>query len=188
MRVVAGSAKGRRLVAPGGDHTRPTADRVREAIFNSLGGLIELDGAMVVDLFAGTGALGIEALSRGAAHATFVDHDRHARRAIAANLAATQLAHLATVRGGEALALLAGLDSTPACRIESTSNRADGMAFDLAFCDPPYRFDRWSELLAALRAGLGVLESDRDLDLPPPWRLVRSKRYGSTVISFATQE
>ena len=76
IRVVAGSAKGRRLEAPVGDITRPTPNRVREAVFNSLYSLGAIEGARVVDLFAGTGALGIEALSRGAAEATFVEHDR----------------------------------------------------------------------------------------------------------------
>jgi hypothetical protein len=73
---VAGSARGRRLIAPTGERTRPTSDRVREAVFNSLGSQGVLDAAFVVDLFAGTGALGIEALSRGAEHAWFVEHDR----------------------------------------------------------------------------------------------------------------
>lgn len=171
MRVVAGTAKGRRLVAPAGDRTRPTADRVREAIFNSLAGQVDLVDATVVDLFAGTGALGIEALSRGAAHVTFVDHDAAARRAVTANLDATGLADRAVVRGGDALAALGALEPV-----------------DVAFCDPPYRFDRWDELLGALRAGVAVLESDRDVVLVPPWRLARVKRYGSTVITFATQE
>jgi 16S rRNA G966 N2-methylase RsmD len=90
---------------------------------------------------------------------------------VAANLAATGLADRAVVRGGDALAALGGLDRV-----------------DVAFCDPPYRFDRWDELLGALRAGVAVLESDRDVVLLPPWRLARVKRYGSTVITFATQE
>lgn len=171
MRVVAGRAKGHRLVAPPGDRTRPTADRVREALFNSLSGLLDLHAMTVADLFAGTGALGIEALSRGAAHATFVESDAAARRAIAVNLAVTGLGAQATVRGGDALDQVRSLDPV-----------------DLAFCDPPYRFERWGELLGHLQAGVVVLESEREPALGPTWRLVRTKRYGSTLITFATQE
>src|SRR5205814_2490034 len=89
MRVVSGSAKGRRVQAPKGTQTRPTSDRVREAVFNTLGSLGGIEGATVADLFAGSGALGIEALSRGAAHVTFVDRDRDAIATIKANLATT---------------------------------------------------------------------------------------------------
>src|SRR3954452_20915171 len=92
MRVVAGTARGRPLRAPRGNDIRPTSDMVREAIFNSLTSMDAIADATVYDLFAGTGALGIEALSRGAAHVTFVDHDRTAIAAIEANLAATGLA------------------------------------------------------------------------------------------------
>jgi 16S rRNA (guanine966-N2)-methyltransferase len=169
MRVIAGSAKGRRLVAPPGVATRPTGDRVRGAIFNALGSLLDLDGRRVLDLFAGSGAMGIEALSRGAAHATFSDTDRAARRAIEANLAATGFADRATVLAQEALAVA-------------------GTAADVAFCDPPYRFDGWPRLLAALAADLVVIESDRELEVAPPWRLSRVKAYGTTVVSFAIKE
>ena len=89
MRVVAGEARGRRLVAPEGSKTRPTLDRVRESMFNSLGSLDAVDGARVLDLFAGSGALGIEALSRGATSCVFVDHGRDARNAISVNLETT---------------------------------------------------------------------------------------------------
>ncbi len=102
MRVIAGTRGGRRLVAPDGADTRPTADRVREATFNALASLDALVDAEVVDLFAGSGAMGIEALSRGAAHATFVDDDRRAIEAVEANLAATGLADRATVVRGPA--------------------------------------------------------------------------------------
>src|SRR5947207_548827 len=92
MRVVGGMAGGRRLRSPAGRSIRPTSDRVREAVFNVLTSLGEVEGATVVDLFAGTGALGIEALSRGAAHATFVDRDPVAVATIRDNLAAVGLA------------------------------------------------------------------------------------------------
>src|SRR5918998_3417279 len=95
MRVIAGRWGGRRLQAPPGDATRPTSDRVREALFSILGARV--DDARVLDLFAGSGALGIEALSRGAASATFVDHDPDALAAVRANLDGTGLADRATV-------------------------------------------------------------------------------------------
>src|ERR687892_855757 len=97
VRVVGGSARGRTLVAPPGGRTRPTSDRVREAIFNALWSRGAVEGARVADLFAGSGALGVEALSRGAAHATFVDSDRAARAAIHRNVETCGVADRATI-------------------------------------------------------------------------------------------
>src|SRR3954451_2504981 len=107
MRVVAGEARGIRLVAPKGLDIRPTSDRVREAVFNALGSLGAVEGATVVDLFAGTGALGIEALSRGAAHATFVDRDRIAVDTVRRNLDATKLGDQATIVRADVMAFVA---------------------------------------------------------------------------------
>jgi len=170
VRVIAGVARGRRLIAPEGDDTRPTGDRVREATFNALHSLGALDGATVVDPFAGSGALGIEALSRGAAHATFADTDRRAIRAIETNLAATGLGERATVRTEAAERLISGA-------VEA------GERWDLALLDPPYAFDRWDELLLVLPADLAVIESDRAIDPPIGWRVVRQRRYGTTLVS-----
>jgi 16S rRNA (guanine966-N2)-methyltransferase len=168
VRVVAGSAKGRRLVAPVGRDTRPTGDRVRESIFNALFSLDAVDGVSVLDLFAGSGALGIEALSRGAAHCTFVEPARPALDALRANLVATGLAAQATVVTATAEAYLA--------------RRPDPV--DVALCDPPYAFDGWPELLATLPAALVVCESDRPIDPGQGWRVVRTRRYGGTVVTF----
>lgn len=173
MRVVAGSAKGRRLVAPEGVDTRPTSDRVREAVCNALASLGALGGAEVLDLFAGSGALGIEALSRGAARCTFVERSRRALAALRQNLAATGLTDRAEVVPAEALPWLASLGTPPARH------------FDVAFLDPPYAFNGWTRLLADLPAGLAVVESDREVAVPAPWYAVRVKRYGGTVVSFA---
>lgn len=167
MRVVAGLAKGRPLAAPPGRSTRPTTDRVREAIFNALASLGAVQDARVLDAFAGTGALGIEALSRGASHATFVERDRAVAELLRANLARTQLAERATVLVGDVLA------------------RRWDQRFDLALLDPPYAFDGWPELLARLPAELIVTESDRELALDASWEVVRVKRYGGTVVTFA---
>jgi 16S rRNA (guanine966-N2)-methyltransferase len=174
VRVVAGEARGRRLVTPSGRDTRPTTDRVREAVFNALGSLAAVEGATVVDLFAGSGALGIEALSRGAAHVTFVEPDRSARAAVTANLAATGLGDRAEVVAATAEAWLAG--------------RHAARPVDVALLDPPYAFDGWAELLALLPASMAVMESDRPVDPPAPWVVVRERRYGSTFVVFASRE
>jgi 16S rRNA (guanine966-N2)-methyltransferase len=172
VRVVAGTHRGRTLRAPHGSETRPTSDRVREALFSILGESVEQ--ATVLDLFAGSGALGIEALSRGAAAAVFVDRSRKATQAIRANL--TALGMDAEVRSVEARAALRAAS-------------ARGEAYDLVFLDPPYRHaaELGRELSEGLTAVLApgarvVTESDRraplQLDLP----LADERRYGDTVI------
>lgn len=173
MRVVAGVARGRRLAAPPGRRLRPTTDRVREAMFSSLASLDAIRGARVLDLFAGTGALGIEALSRGAASATFVDADHVAIRTVEANLAATGLGGSATVVHADAFRFL--------------DSAAGGDPFDLALLDPPYSFDAWPRLLASLPARLAVIESGDHLDVGPPWAALRSRRHGDTVVTLVTR-
>lgn len=178
MRIVAGRFGGRRLVAPPGAATRPTSDRVREALFQRLGALDELT---VLDLFAGSGALALEALSRGAARATLVDSAPAAVRAIRANVAALGLpAGSAEVRRQDARAFLRGA-------------RAAGQQYDLVLLDPPYRLAaelgrELSPLVAAVLApgGRVVSESDRraPLDLDPDLPPTDERRYGDTVIRF----
>jgi 16S rRNA (guanine966-N2)-methyltransferase len=177
VRVIAGLAKGHPLVAPRGRGTRPTADRVREAVFSSL--LPHLPGARVLDLYAGSGALGIEALSRGAAHATFVERDRGALRAIADNLDTTGLGDRAEVVAADvrsALGRLAGAQEP----------------FDVVLLDPPYRVDpdELAEALAGVAgvvgpAGLVRLEQAKgapEVTWPPPLVGGRERRYGDTRI------
>src|SRR5262245_16941245 len=169
MRVVAGLAGGRRLQAPPGRHLRPTTGRVREALFASLGSLGAVAGARVLDLFAGTGALGIEALSRGAAAATFVDDDPAAIATIKANLATTGLAGpAATVVRSDVLRFLDAATSP----------------VDLVLADPPYAFDGWSDLLERLDAPLAALESAGPVAVPPGWEALRSRRYGDSVVTL----
>ncbi len=171
MRVIAGRLGGRRLLAPRGGATRPTSDRVREALFSVLG---VVEGAQVLDLFAGSGALAIEALSRGASRAVLVDSSADAVAVIRRNLAALDLD--AEVHRRDALRYL-------------QAARADERQYDLVFLDPPYRHA--STLGRALTDALGpvlgpdarvVSESDRraplDLGLP----LLNERRYGDTLI------
>jgi 16S rRNA (guanine966-N2)-methyltransferase len=181
MRVIAGSLRGRRLSAPrGAERTRPTSDRVREALFATLG---DIEGANVLDLFAGTGALGIEALSRGAWSALFVERDRAALQALRANLETLALlAPRARVRAGEALAAL-------------RAARKRGETYDLVFLDPPYGQARELEgpLSATLPAILEptarvVVESDRRSPLVLALQPLREKRYGDTLITIYSQQ
>ena len=165
MRVVAGSVGGRRLRGPESETVRPTTDKVREAVFNSLESMNAVEGAEVLDLFAGTGACGIEALSRGAASATFVDRDHKALNVVKANLVDTRLT--GRVVRSDALAFLAKPHS-----------------FDLAFLDPPYEFEKWNELLSKLSCPLAVCESDRPLQAAEGWGVLRAKRYGDTTVTL----
>jgi 16S rRNA (guanine966-N2)-methyltransferase len=177
VRVVGGTARGRPLVAPPGRQTRPTTDRVREAVFNALWSRGAVEDARVLDLFAGSGALGIEALSRGAAHATFVDADRAARAAVRRNLEVCGFADRADVVTEQARRFL-----------ERSVERGDADAFDLVFADPPYAYDDedWGRLLGALgdRKAFVVAETGAPIDLPPAWEAVRASRYGSTWVTF----
>ena len=170
MRVVAGDFKGRRLVAPRGSRTRPTADRVREALFSMLG---DVSGARVLDLYAGSGALGIEALSRGAESAVFVERDRAALTALESNLEATGAP--GEVRRQDVARFLARHEGT----------------FDLVFCDPPYDgAPAVAETLAEALPGIVdqdariVTESDKRNPLLLPLPLVVERSYGDTRIAI----
>ena len=170
---MSGTAKGRRLASPATGATRPTPNRVREAVFNSLYSLDAIDGARVLDLYAGTGALGIEALSRGASHAVFVEHDQAVATVLRSNLEITRMAERATVMAADVHAAL-----------DELTRR--GRSFDLALIDPPYAFDAWPELLARVPAQLVVVESDRPVDLGPGLAIHHRRRHGGTVVTFAT--
>jgi len=170
MRVVAGELRGRRIESPRSEATRPTTDKVREAVFNSLNSMGETSGAVVVDLFAGTGALGIEALSRGAERCIFVELDRDALAVLRRNVDSLGLSDRAQVVAGDASAATIPADAT------------------LVMADPPYGFDRWQALLeriarSAPRA-LVVAESPTEVQPPEGWETVRSRRYGRTVTTF----
>jgi 16S rRNA (guanine966-N2)-methyltransferase len=183
VRVIAGRLGGRTLVAPSGAATRPTADRVREALFSVLA---DVQGDAVLDLYAGTGALGIEALSRGALHATFVEHARPALRALRQNLQALGIVDVTTVLP---IAVERAL-RTPTWR---------GEGFDLIFLDPPYavlRNGHFEEALAriidrtlasSLRPGGRVVLEHASAEAAPPVAgitLEKTRVYGDTALSF----
>lgn len=174
MRIVRGSLGGRVLRAPPGADTRPTSEKVREAIFNILP---DVEGMYVLDLFAGSGALGIEALSRGAAHATFVDQGKAALAAVRTNLRELGLESRATVLSGDAVQLAA--------------RHVPASPWNLVFIDPPYRSDlavRSATALAHLAPdAVVIIEHDRR-NVPPDalGSLLRTdqRRYGDTMVSF----
>jgi len=179
MRVIAGRLGGRRLKAPKGTATRPTSDRVREALFSMLG---DIERASVLDLFAGTGALGIEALSRGGRRAVFVERDASVVRILCANLDDLDIPREA----GE----VRRIDASAALRSAQVSKET----YDLVFIDPPYReAPAWGRELSAMLPALlapdarVVVESDRraplDLELP----IERKRRYGDTLITIHHQ-
>ncbi|WP_114857828.1 16S rRNA (guanine(966)-N(2))-methyltransferase RsmD [Azospirillum brasilense] len=184
MRIVGGKHRGRRLAAPAGSDTRPTTDRTRESLFNILShadwgpdGADLLEDAVIVDAFCGTGALGLEALSRGAAHASFLDMGRAALDAVRANVAALG-------EGANAAVLRADATRPPP---------PPGRPCTLAFLDPPYGQDLAPRALAGLaKAGwlapgavLVVEVAGRDpLPLPPGFAELDERRYGDTRVQF----
>ncbi|MBU9764456.1 16S rRNA (guanine(966)-N(2))-methyltransferase RsmD [Mycobacterium sp. TNTM28] len=178
---MAGELGGRRLRVPSGQGTRPTSDRVREALFNALTARLDFAGMSVLDLYAGSGALGLEALSRGAASATFVEADHRAAAVIADNIAALGV-RAATVRRGSVETVLAAGTARP---------------FDLVLADPPYDLDAAAvdamvAVLAAagwVRRGSVVLIERRASSLPVTWPagwdVLSSRRYGDTRVELA---
>jgi 16S rRNA (guanine966-N2)-methyltransferase len=176
LRIIAGTHRGRRIAAPKGAHTRPTGDRVREALFNLVG---PLAGASVLDLYAGSGALGIEALSRGARRCLFVETDAAAARVIGENLEAL----------GFTGAIVDRRDVLTVLRDE----RAAGRRHELVLLDPPY--EQWesleqklAELLPAVVAspGMVVVETDARIEPTLPLDLRTTRRYGSARLTVFT--
>lgn len=177
MRVIAGEVGGRRIKAPKGRRTRPTADRIREALFSTIAPW--LPGAQVLDLYAGSGAVGIEALSRGASSAVFVESDPQAVRVIRENLATLGLADHARLIHSDALRAIPGLIRM-------------GDRFRLIFLDPPYRISvepvlaRVASARLVERGGLVIVQHFSKTALPPlsDLTLWKTKRYGETTLTF----
>ncbi len=183
MRIIAGTAKGIRLKTPKGMKTRPTADRVKESVFGILAAR-PLD-AEVLDLFAGTGNLGLEALSRGASSAMLVDKNSQSIKIMMENAILTDLAGMAVICREDVLQALRRLDG-------------EGKSFDLIFCDPPYNLGLAPKVLQALETGgvmrdggVLILEHSRHEKLPDGLKRIvayRSEFYGETVVSFFTKQ
>lgn len=181
-RIVAGSLGGRRIAAPPGARTRPTSDRVREALFSALDAMTDLEGARFADLYAGSGAVGLEALSRGAAHVLLVESDPGAARVIRRNIA--------DLGAGAA----ARLSTAPVARALAAAG--DGGPYDVVFADPPYAVPE--EEIAATLAALvdggwlapgAVVVLERSSRTPPPAWVpgitgVRGRRYGETTLWY----
>lgn len=173
MRVITGSARGRRLAAPEGLETRPTSDMAKEAMFSMI--QFEVEGAVVLDLFAGSGQLGIEALSRGAHSATFVDTSREAHKVIMQNLEHTGFKPLSRVSMADAVSFLRSTKET----------------FDIALLDPPYNMGLINEVLPLLGekmspGGIIICETQRDETLPDSagsYKKVKEYRYGKAKLT-----
>ena len=177
MRVIAGTARSIPLKSPAGMDTRPTTDKIKETLFNIL--QFDIEGRRVLDLFAGTGQLGIECLSRGAASAVFIDRDRAAVQLVKDNLKSC------------------GLSGTVLCADSLSYLRSCGQ-FDLIFIDPPYDSGLYDEVLRTINqvdilseGGIIIVEARRDTPLPemePPYRLMKEYRYGKVKIRSYTKE
>ncbi|WP_169252698.1 16S rRNA (guanine(966)-N(2))-methyltransferase RsmD [Brevibacterium sp. 'Marine'] len=185
MRIIAGAHKGARLSSPSGANTRPTSDRVKESLFSMLDGYGVVPAANVLDLFAGSGGLGFEAMSRGAAQVDFVDSSLASIRSLQANADKLGLDHSATVHAGDVLHFLAGLPGP-----ENPESRV----FDLVFMDPPYPLgeDAVTQILRRLRTHLdmeSIVVVERAARSPEPMmpdglEVFRAKTFGETAIHF----
>lgn len=178
MRITGGELGGLTLRVPKGDRVRPTQDRVREAVFSMLGGAVT--GARVLDLFAGTGSLGLEAASRGAAHVVWVEQDRRVSATLKENAAHLHVDGTTT--------------ETVCCDALRWLRGWRGQPFDLVFADPPYAWitqEGWGKVMVPLAGGVlrpgGLFVAEQGADLPapgcaPPWVLLRDRAYGGTRI------
>lgn len=176
MRIISGSARGRKIKAPD-EGTRPIPDRAKTAIFNMIlsirmaEGEPGLDGVRVLDLFAGAGSFGLECLSRGASEVIFVEKSKAAARVLEKNLETVGLSENARVMVRDAAAVVASLPADE--------------TFDLAFCDPPYADDPWLALLPQIPADLLVAHTEGDLQLTPEWEELRRRSYGRPQVVLA---
>ena len=184
MRIISGSARGRKLFAPAGEDTRPTADRIRESLFNIIG--LRIREAEVLDLFGGTGAMALEALSRGAAHAVIVDNARSAVQVIernAQNVLKQELSERARIVQADYRTAIGSLG---------------GRRFDFVFLDPPYRMEAaYADAMSRLKA-VGALgddcvilaerASERTIQFPGDFERFDSRSYGATTVEFLREK
>lgn len=179
MRVITGSARGRKLKEPAGMDIRPTTDMVKETVFNII--QFDIEGRRVLDLFAGTGQIGIEALSRGAGHVTFVDSSNEALKIVRENLKITGFADRATVICGNALGFLKSCEK-----------------FDIIYIDPPYQENLYESVLSSIKLfdilkdnGIIICESTYGTPMPElfePYKKEKERRYGKIGITIYRKE
>lgn len=180
MRIITGTARGRNLRTLEGMHTRPTADKVKQAMFNIV--QYDIEGRQVLDLFGGSGQLGLEAASRGAAAVTIVENDRKAQQIVAENIRTCQLERVCRLVAGDAISFL---------------GRQKRESFDLIFLDPPYGGALLNRALAEIcridilrQGGIILCESaaEDQLDvLPPPYQVTKTYRYGRICLTVVTK-
>ncbi|HJM99887.1 MAG TPA: 16S rRNA (guanine(966)-N(2))-methyltransferase RsmD [Acidimicrobiales bacterium] len=168
MRIVAGTARGRKLTVPSNSKIRPTKDRVREAIFNSLHSHGLVEDLRYLDLFAGTGSLGLEALSRGANSVVFVDNNELSINTITHNLQMLEFDSKAEVRHQDAVMYL--------------KEKRD---FDVAILDPPYEFGLWNQLLSQIKSKVVVIETSQIIALDASWSVIKEQNYGQSKVLIA---
>lgn len=185
MRIITGTAKGRKIKAPEGLNTRPTSDRVKESLFNILNNKVNINGAKVLDLFAGTGNLGLEALSRGALNCIFVEHDKKTYNILNENIKTLGFNDIAKVYNQDSFAFLDFLNKLK-------------QKFDIIFLDPPYGKGFIEKAIALIisydlieKGGIIIGEYDEGDEMPyniRDFEIIRTEKYGRTKISFWTKE
>ena len=168
MRIVAGTARGRKLTVPSNSKIRPTKDRVREAIFNSLHSYGLVEDLCYLDLFAGTGSLGLEALSRGANSVVFVDNNELSVNTITHNLQMLGFDSKAEVRHQDAVMYL-----------------KEARDFDVAILDPPYEFNLWDQLISQIKSKVVVIETSQKIALNEYWKIIKEQNYGQSNVLIA---
>jgi 16S rRNA (guanine966-N2)-methyltransferase len=176
MRVQGGNARGRRLSGSIGPNVRPTTARVKKSIFDSLYTVVDLHGAVIADLFAGTGALGFEAASRGASSIVFVESNLQTAKSLSKSIASLNSNDLECEFKVVTSDSLTYLKRSPLAQ------------FDLAFVDPPYVFEGWADLFEALNAKIVVAESNRELPHATKYERIKFKKFGDTYVSFFKQQ
>lgn len=179
MRIITGSARGTKLYTLDGESTRPTAERIKEAVFSML--QFDIEGRRILDLFAGSGQLGLEALSRGAAGAVFIDENTEAQKIIKQNAQKTHLYEKSVVLSGEALSYL--------------KHSAGRESFDIIFIDPPYASGLYDRAIALIEqgnilndGGYAVIESGSQEIVETSLKLLKHTRYGKSYITVLTKE
>ena len=171
MRIVAGTARGRKLIIPSNSEIRPTKDRVREAIFNSLHSYGLVEDLHYLDLFAGTGSLGLEALSRGANSVVFVANNELSVNTVTQNLQRLGFIGKAEIRRQDAMTYL-----------------KESREFDVAILDPPYEFKLWDQLLSQIKSKVVVIESSQNINLDESWVIIKEQSYGQSNVQIAVKE